>query len=245
MNKLQIFEGFGSNVRAMMKDGKPWFVVTDICNVLEIGNPSASTSTFPKTELRITTIDTNTNGTKKASRKMLIVNEPGLYRLIFQSRKKEAEKFKDWIFNDVIPSIRATGKYDIKNKRWAELREDGKVIRKRETDIIKAFIAYAEAQGSSNAKMYYVNFTKMVNAALLDLEGKKYKSVRDELNEYQVSAITIAETLIAKTIVECMAQKRFYKDVYKIAKDRISVFALSIGKSRIGETHKEFVGLIA
>jgi hypothetical protein len=39
------------------------------------------------------------------------VNEPGLYRLIFQSRKPEAEKFKTWVFTDVLPQIRRTGAY--------------------------------------------------------------------------------------------------------------------------------------
>jgi hypothetical protein len=42
---------------------------------------------------------------------MLIVNEPGLYRLIFQSRKPEAERFKAWVFNEVLPRIRRAGRY--------------------------------------------------------------------------------------------------------------------------------------
>jgi hypothetical protein len=42
---------------------------------------------------------------------MLTVNEPGLYRLVFQSRKPEAEKFKTWVFTEVLPSIRRTGMF--------------------------------------------------------------------------------------------------------------------------------------
>lgn len=42
---------------------------------------------------------------------MICINEPGLYRLIFQSRKPEAEKFKRWVFHDVLPQIRKTGSY--------------------------------------------------------------------------------------------------------------------------------------
>ena len=43
------------------------------------------------------------------AREMLVVNEPGLYRLIFQSRKPEAEAFKTWVFTEVLPAIRKNG----------------------------------------------------------------------------------------------------------------------------------------
>lgn len=53
--------------------------------------------------------------THGGARHLTIVNEPGLYRLIFTSRKKEAEAFKTWVFTDVLPSIRKTGSYTAGN----------------------------------------------------------------------------------------------------------------------------------
>ena len=43
---------------------------------------------------------------------MICVNEPGVYRLIFKSRKPEAEQLKTWVFEEVLPMIRKTGKYE-------------------------------------------------------------------------------------------------------------------------------------
>jgi len=61
---------------------------------------------FPANEKGVNTL--HTPGGKQ---KMLTVNEPGLYRLVFQSRKPEAEKFKTWVFTEVLPSVRRTGMF--------------------------------------------------------------------------------------------------------------------------------------
>lgn len=132
-----------------------------------------------------------------------------------------------------------------KAKQWALSREEGKLARRCETDVIKAFIAYARGQGSENAEMYYTAFSKMVNAALLDLDGKAPEGLRDSLNMIQLHSISVAETVIAKTLVECMNAKRPYKSVYPIAKARIEAFAQVIGKTRPGISARDFVGLVA
>jgi prophage antirepressor-like protein len=110
-------------VRAVMADGTPWFVGRDVCNALEIKNVSDTLRTkridskgkeyinFPENEKAdIDIIYISSNGTRQA-RKTLCVNEPGLYRLIFQSRKPEAERFKTLVFNEILPQIRRTGRY--------------------------------------------------------------------------------------------------------------------------------------
>ena len=52
---------------------------------------------------------------------MRFINESGLYRLIFASRKPEAEKFRRWVFHEVLPSIRKTGYYSVAKKKKKEL----------------------------------------------------------------------------------------------------------------------------
>ena len=54
---------------------------------------------------------------------MLVVNEPGLYRLVFQSRKPEAEAFKTWVFTEVLPSIRKTGTYTVPGREAKPIKE--------------------------------------------------------------------------------------------------------------------------
>jgi prophage antirepressor-like protein len=94
-------------VRTALVNGEPWFVAKDVCDILEIQNSRDTLAKLlPENEKGVDTI--YTPGGKQ---EMLTVNEPGLYRLIFQSRKPEAERFKTWVFGEVLPQIRRTGAY--------------------------------------------------------------------------------------------------------------------------------------
>jgi len=93
-------------IRTVMIDGNPWFSAKDVGNVLGIVEARSSLRDFPESERRLTTMHT-----LGGDQEMVVVNEPGMYRLIFQSRKPEAEKFKTWVFSEVLPQIRKTGNY--------------------------------------------------------------------------------------------------------------------------------------
>jgi hypothetical protein len=89
-------------VRTVQIDDSPWFVAKDVCEALGIQNhKDAVARQIPESEKGV--VSTDTPGGKQ---EMLMVNEPGLYRLIFQSRKPEAEQFKTWVFAEVLPRIR-------------------------------------------------------------------------------------------------------------------------------------------
>jgi hypothetical protein len=88
-------------VRTVLIDDEPWFIAKDVCDVLGIANPRETLRNFPENEKGVSTTDT-----LGGKQDMLVVNEPGLYRLIFQSRKSEAERFKTWVFAEVLPRIR-------------------------------------------------------------------------------------------------------------------------------------------
>ena len=105
-DQLTLFNFGDHAVRTALVNGEPWFVAKDVCDVLELGNPSQTMSDFPKEDRGIISSDTSSG-----RRYLITVNEPGLYRLIFQSRKPKAEKFKTWVFTEVLPQIRRTGSY--------------------------------------------------------------------------------------------------------------------------------------
>lgn len=105
--RFEIFnkENLGS-IRTAIVDGEPWFCLKDACDILGIKNHKDLRKRLnPK---GVDSIDTLTKGGKQA---LLYVDEPNLYKAIMQSRKKEAEVFADWIFYEVIPSIRKYGYY--------------------------------------------------------------------------------------------------------------------------------------
>ena len=89
-----------------------WAVSKDICDMLGISNNRDAVKRIdPEYVSVVSTI------TLRGKRKMLCVNEFGMYELIFNSRKQGAKKFKKWIFESVLPSIRKTGGYSITNTK--------------------------------------------------------------------------------------------------------------------------------
>lgn len=99
-------------------------------------------------------------------------------------------------------------------------RIEGKAVRRTETDAIKALVEYATANGSSNAKMYYTNITRMTNS-LLSIES----GMRDNLDHKQLQQIKVAETIVEMAIRDGLNAGLDYKDIYKLCKERVSSIA--------------------
>ena len=115
-------------------------------------------------------------------------------------------------------------KNDIK---FLDVREQGKVSRKEETDVIKDFIEYATAQGSKGAKWYYKNITNATYRAL-DLMAQKKPKLRDSMDIYQVSELLLAERVAKDQLRKYMNMGRHYKDIYDSVRDDLIVFGNSL-----------------
>jgi len=109
MNELQIFNYNGNEVRTIRKDGEPWWVLKDVCSILEIGQPIRVAERLDEDEVSQTHI-IDSIGRKQ---EMYIVNESGLYNVILRSDKPEAKPFRKWVTGEVLPSIRKTGTYSV------------------------------------------------------------------------------------------------------------------------------------
>jgi BRO family, N-terminal domain len=99
------FEFDTTHVRTIAKEGQAWFVAKDVCDILEIGDPSKAVGRLEEDETGTTTIRTTAG-----PRELLTVNESGLYSLIFTSRKPEAKRFRKGDERGT-PAIRQTGRY--------------------------------------------------------------------------------------------------------------------------------------
>lgn len=147
MNDLQVFNNteFGS-VRTITIDGKIMFVGKDVCDILEYQNGSRDINRHVDEDDRqkIMLFD----GTKE--NETIVINESGLYSLIFSSRMPNAKKFKRWVTSEVIPSIRKNGYYDMREsktdsymiedpaeraRRWAEEYEEKKLLECKVTEL--------------------------------------------------------------------------------------------------------------
>lgn len=108
-NELQLFQNpdFGG-VRGLMIDGEPWLVGKDVALVLGYSNSRDALSRHVDDEDKNTVVfHDGTSGNPN----MTIINESGLYSLIFSSKLPNAKKFKHWVTSEVLPAIRKTGQY--------------------------------------------------------------------------------------------------------------------------------------
>ena len=109
MNSIVSFDFESNNVRVITDEkGEPWFVLSDICSVLEHSNPSMAASRLDDDEKGVSNVYT-----PGGDQKVTIISESGLYSLILTSRKPEAKRFKKWVTSEVLPAIRKTGTYTV------------------------------------------------------------------------------------------------------------------------------------
>ncbi len=113
----------------------------------------------------------------------------------------------------------------MKEIRWDELRELGKLNRKDETDAIKEFVNYAKSQGSKGADLYYANISKMKNSNLLGISCLDGHCARDIIDVFSLSAMQVADRIVALTLQQCMSKGMHYKDIYKNVRSKVQDLA--------------------
>ena len=119
MNNLQIFVYSGEQLRTVQRDDGLWWVLRDVCRVLNIGNVTDTKKRLDPDEVDLTDLIDSMGRVQSTT----IINEPGLYAVILRSDKPEAKQFKRWVTHDVLPSIRKTGAYGVPPERLAKLDE--------------------------------------------------------------------------------------------------------------------------
>lgn len=147
MNQFaKVFNYQEQQVRTLLKDNQPWFVAKDVCDILEISNSRDALSRLDEDEKATSVLPT-----QYGNKEMNLVNESGLYELVFTSRKQEAKSFKKWIKQEVLPSIRKTGTYSSEKvvplskdkalvtvlRTTADLVEDTQAIKEEQHEIRK------------------------------------------------------------------------------------------------------------
>lgn len=182
-NSIRIFENeaFGQ-VRTVVKDGEPWFCLADVCRVLELSN-----SRMVKERLSQKGVSTTyilTNGGEQAT---TFITESNLYKVIFQSRKPEAEKFSEWVTEEVLPSIRKHGMYaedellqnpDLLLKVVTQLKQehDERLALEKKTQALEQKVAedepkvlFADAVSTSNTCILIGELAKLLKGNGIDI----------------------------------------------------------------------------
>ena len=106
---LQVFQFEHRDIRIVMKDGEPWWVAKDVCDVLEHSNSRMALEALDEDEKGVSKVYT-----PGGEQDMSVINESGIYTLIMRSNKPEAKRFRKWVTSEVLPTIRKTGSYSVR-----------------------------------------------------------------------------------------------------------------------------------
>lgn len=103
---LEIFKNSGFELRGGLINGEPYFIAKDVCEALGLSNTSEALKNIDESDLSSEILMSGGQ-----NREMKIINESGLYTLIFKSIKPQAKQFQKWVTSEVLPSIRKNGIY--------------------------------------------------------------------------------------------------------------------------------------
>lgn len=140
--------------RHVTVDDQQWFVAKDVCGALEIVNHNDALADFPDDERKGVAI---TDPLGKNPQEMTCVNEAGMYRLIFKSRKEAAEKLKTFVFSTVLPSIRKTGEFRKEPSGASHIMELQDYVKDRIRDDFKRLKSQRDAAWADNAEVRQMN----------------------------------------------------------------------------------------
>jgi prophage antirepressor-like protein len=140
-NSIQIFENeeFGQ-IRVIDIDGVPWWVLTDICKILGLSNPSSVALKLDEDEKL--KVDPKSNLGSRSNTPLTVINESGLYAVILRSDKPNAKVFRKWVTSEILPTIRKHGAY-IHDDLLRRIQEDGECI----DELVKRLVADREKMG--------------------------------------------------------------------------------------------------
>ncbi|GBQ07258.1 phage antirepressor KilAC domain-containing protein [Saccharibacter floricola] len=220
----------GKDVRVVTQSNEPWWVLSDVCDVLEHSNSRKAGERLDADEKADVNISyTSSNGVTQR-RNVTTINESGLWSLVLTSRKAEAKRFKKWLTSEVIPSIRKHGGYMVASQKDTPetlmaraLQLADRTIKERDAQLevanpkALAFDELANTEGT---------FTLRDSAKLCGWPEKRFiqKLVQDPIKWLYVQTSTGRKHAYAKPI------KEGYMDV-----KQVTIFHKTTGRETYGQ----------
>ena len=176
MNEVQLFNFENHEVRSLLLNNEPWFVGKDVADVLGYQNGSRDINRHVDEEDR----KNYQNGTFASPRGMTIINESGLYSLVLSSKLPSAKKFKRWVTSEVLPALRKTGQYQVKELSGSELMakaliEAQSVLAAKDKQIeeMKPKALFADAVATSHTSILVGELAKILKQNGIEMGQKR------------------------------------------------------------------------
>lgn len=186
MNEVKIFNSkeFG-DVRTVTINGEPWFVGKDVAEALGYSNTRDALVTHVADEDKNTVVISDG---KRGNPNQTVINESGLYALIFGSKLESAQRFKHWVTSEVLPAIRRTGGYQMPAPQGKELLalavlEAQKTIEAQSAEIerMRPKEIFADAVKASDSSILVGDLAKLLRQNGVDTGQKRlFEQLRNE-----------------------------------------------------------------
>lgn len=217
-----VFQFDGLNVRAFADEaGNPWFVAADVCEVLEHTNPSVA----------IARLDEDERAKQSLGRQgeAWVINESGLYNLIFTSNKPEAKRFRKWVTAEVLPTIRKTGRYEAPSPSAAR-QPVGNSLSNEEA-FLRLYYAFDENRGPA-----MLLWCLMQMGAASDWIGPSVREIADASGgRISKSNVTrCAVNLKQRGLIDMKADLPWSRATYFVFEDAVMRLLQEVGKQLAG-----------
>lgn len=177
MNEVQLFNFESHEVRSLLLNNEPWFVGKDVAEALGYSKARNAIATHIDSEDKK---DAPIQGTLGGVQEMTVINESGLYSLVLSSKLPSAKKFKRWVTSEVLPALRKTGNYQIKELSGQELMakaliEAQSVLAAKDKVIeeMKPKVVFADAVATSHTSILVGELAKILKQNGIDMGQKR------------------------------------------------------------------------
>ena len=177
MNEVQLFNFENHEVRSLLLNNEPWFVGKDVAEVLGYAKPLNAIAQHVDKDDSLKQGLTDSLGRQQ---KTIFVNESGLYALIFGSKLESAQKFKRWVTSEVLPALRKTGQYQVKELSGQELMakaliEAQSVLAAKDKQIeeMKPKVVFADAVATSHTSILVGELAKILKQNGIEMGQKR------------------------------------------------------------------------
>lgn len=177
MNEVQLFNFENHEVRSILLSDEPWFVGKDVAEALGYSKARNAIATHIDSEDKK---DAPIQGTLGGVQEMTVINESGLYSLVLSSKLPSAKKFKRWVTSEVLPALRKTGQYQVKELSGSELMakaliEAQSVLAAKDKQIeeMKPKALFADAVATSHTSILVGELAKILKQNGIDMGQKR------------------------------------------------------------------------
>ena len=178
MNEVQLFNFENHEVRSLLINSEPYFVGKDVASILGYSNPRKAIADHVDDEDK--TDGVTIRDSIGRNQKPVLINESGLYSLVLSSKLPSAKKFKRWVTSEVLPALRKTGQYQVKELSGSELMakaliEAQNVLAAKDKQIeeMKPKALFADAVATSHTSILVGELAKILKQNGIDMGQKR------------------------------------------------------------------------